>query len=115
MAATKRNEPAKPAPRRKPPATNPESRENQVINLAMDLAERQIREGTASSQIMTHFLKMGSPRERMERERLEQENELLKKKIESMESAKRVEELYESALNAMRSYSGQPAQEVYED
>lgn len=115
MATTQRksNEsPKKPSP---PPATTPEARENQVISLAMDLAERQIREGTASSQVINHFLKMGSPRERAERERLENENELLRKKIESMASAKRVEELYESALNAMRSYSGQQADKNFDD
>ena len=115
MATTQRksnDSPKKPSP---PPASTPEGRENQVISLAMDLAEKQIREGTASSQIMTHFLKLASPREKLERERLENENELLRKKVEAMESGKRVEELYEEALNAMRSYSGQEPVRQYDD
>jgi hypothetical protein len=78
-----------------------------MISLATDLAEQQIREGTASSQVISHFLKLGSTRERLEQERLEHENELTKVKIEAIESQKRVEELYLTALNAMRSYAGQ--------
>jgi hypothetical protein len=72
----------------------------------MDLAEKQIRSGTASSQVITHFLKLGSTRERLEQQRLEHENELTRVKIEALESQKRVEELYTEALNAMRSYAG---------
>lgn len=89
------------------PATTPEARENQLIALAADLAEKQIRDGTASSQLITHFLKLGSSREKLEQERLARENELLDAKVEAMASAKRVEELYAQALNAMRSYAGQ--------
>jgi hypothetical protein len=89
------------------PATSPEGRENQIVNLTMDLAERQIRDGTASSQVMTHFLKLASPREKLEREKLAAENEVLRAKVEQLQSAKNVEELYSAALNAMRQYSGQ--------
>lgn len=91
---------------RRRPATTPEGRENEVVSQAMDLAERQIQSGTASSQVITHFLKLGSTRERLEQERLEHENELTKVKIEALESQKRVEELYMEALQAMRSYAG---------
>ena len=105
MATTRRNSDAPKKPRQ-PPATTPEARENQLVALAMDAAEKQIREGTASSQIMTHFLKQASPREKLERQKLEAENEMLRKKVEAMASAKRVEELYEQALNAMRAYGG---------
>lgn len=97
--------------KRRPPATTPEARENQLVNLAVDLAEKQILDGTASSQVITHFLKLGSMREKMEREKLAEENKLLKAKTEAMQSAKRVEELYENALNAMRSYSGHTREE----
>lgn len=103
---------------RRPPATTPEGRENQVINLAIDLAEKQMLDGTASSQIITHYLKMGSSREMLEQERLRHENELTKVKIEMMAAAQRVEDLYALALNAMRSYSGQDPLELegeYED
>jgi hypothetical protein len=92
-------------PRHKP-ATTPEGRENEMVSIAHDLAERQIRNGTASSQVLTHFLKLGSTRERLEQERLEHENELTRVKIEALEGQKRVEELYLEALQAMRSYAG---------
>lgn len=80
--------------------------------MAADLAERQIREGSASSQVVTHFLKLGSSRERLEQQRLEHENELLRVKKEHMESQKRVETMYQEALNAMRSYSGQVVEDA---
>lgn len=89
------------------PALTPDARENQMIALAVDLAEKQLIEGTASSQVITHFLKLATSRERLEREKLEKENELLRAKTEAIESAKRVEELYSDALRAMRSYRGE--------
>lgn len=88
------------------PAINPEVRENQLISLAMDRAEEQLLNGTASSQIIVHFLKLGCAKAELEKEKIERENELLRAKTESLESAKRVEELYENALNAMKRYSG---------
>ena len=89
------------------PALTPEARENQLIALAVDLVEQRLREGTASSQETTHFLKLGSMKNRLEMEKLEEENKLLKAKTESIQSQKRVEELYAEALNAMRNYAGQ--------
>ena len=89
------------------PALTPEARENQMISLAADLAEKQLMEGTASSQVITHYLKLGSTRERLEREKIERENELLRAKVESLQSAHRSEELYENALKAFRRYSGE--------
>lgn len=105
MAATRKaaNESSKP---RRPPATTPEARENQLIALAVDLAERQIEEGSASSQVITHYLKLGTTRERLEQERLRSENELLKARIESLASGVRVEELYGKAIKAMATYAG---------
>lgn len=100
------------SPRRMRPALTPEARENQMISLAVDLAEEQLRDGTASAQVITHYLKLGSSRERLEREKLEKENELLRAKTKALESGQRVEELYEKALSAMKRYSGQ---EDYED
>lgn len=104
MPARRKHEEDKP-PRRKR-ATTPEGRENELVSDAIDLAEKQIRSGTASSQVITHFLKLGSTRERLEQQRLEHENELTRVKIEALESQKRVEELYMEALSAMRSYAG---------
>ena len=95
------------------PALTPEARENQMISLAVDLAERQLQEGTASSQVITHYLKLGSMRERLEREKLEEENKLLKAKTAQIQSMKRVEELYEEAIKAMRNYGGQGEQDEY--
>lgn len=89
------------------PALGVEARENQLISLAVDLAEQQLRDGTASSQVITHYLKLGSTKERLEKEKLERENELLRAKTESLQSMKHVEELYQNALDAMRAYSGQ--------
>ena len=88
------------------PALTPEARENQLVSLAINLAEQQLRDGTASSQVITHYLKLGSQKERLEIEKLQRENELLKAKTDSIASAKRTEELYENALRAMREYSG---------
>ena len=93
-------------PRKRPPATTPESRENQMIALAMDVVEERLRNGTASSQETTHFLKLGSIKEKRELALLEQELELKKAKTEAIQSAKRVEELYSKAIKAMKSYTG---------
>ena len=87
-------------------ALTPEARENQLIYLATELAEKQLREGTASSQVITHYLKMGTAKERIEREILEKQKDLLSAKTEALQSAKRVEELYANAIAAMRRYSG---------
>lgn len=92
--------------RRIRPALHPESREQQMINLAVDLAEKQMLEGTASSQVITHFLKLGTEKAKLERVKLEKETELLAAKTESLESAKRMEELYDKAIKAMQNYAG---------
>jgi hypothetical protein len=76
------------------------------VSLAVDLAEKQMLDGTASAQVITHYLKLGSSREQLEQEKMKQEVELAKAKIESMASAKRVEEMYAEALGAMRAYGG---------
>ena len=95
------------------PALTPEARENQLISLAVDLVEQRLIDGTASSQETTHFLKLGSMKNRLEMEKLEEENKLLKAKTESIQSQKRVEELYLEALNAMRNYAGQGNADEY--
>ncbi len=113
MAST-RNNPAAARKTRRAPATTPEAREHQLISLAHDEAERQIVSGEASSQVLTHFLKLGSTRERKEQRRLELEAELLEKKAAAMDSAKRVEELYDEAIKAMRRYGGAESTEDYD-
>ena len=87
------------------PATTPEARENQLISYAIDLAEKQLKEGTASSQVITHFLKLGSSKEKIEKEILEKQKDLIEAKTIAVQSSQRVEELYANALEAMKNYS----------
>ena len=95
------------------PALSPEARENQMISLAMDLAEQQLRDGTASSQLITEFVKRGAIKSRIEQEILEKQKELIEAKTQTLQSAQRVEELYSNALNAMKKYSGQDDSDDY--
>ena len=94
-------------PRRTAPAKTLEGRENQLVALAVDLAEKQIVAGTASAQVLTHFLRLGTRKAMLEVEKIKQENMLLAAKTEALESAQRIEELYAEALKAMRGYQGQ--------
>lgn len=94
------------------PAMTPEARENQLISLAVNLAEKQLREGTASSQVITHYLKLGSTKERMEKEMMAEQIKLLTAKTEALQSAKHVEELYKEAIDAFRIYNGQGSNEL---
>lgn len=98
--------PSEPAPRRRP-ATTPEAREQQMIALADALAEKQMRDGTASAQVITHYLKLGTTIHQLEQEKLRSENLLKQAQIEQMASSARIEELYGQALEAMSRYSGQ--------
>lgn len=93
--------------KRRPPASTPDERENQLIAEAINLAEKQIMEGTASAQVITHYLRLGSSKARLENEKLRRENELLKAKTEALESQKDMKKIYSEALAAMRTYSGQ--------
>ena len=113
MATRRRGE--DPPQTRRPPATTREGRENQMISLAVELAEKQLREGTASAQVISHYLKLGTTREQLEQEKLSRENKLLEAKADAIASAKRVEELYSTALDAMRSYAGMAAPELEYD
>lgn len=97
------------------PALTPEARENQLISLAVDLAERQLMEGTASSQVITHFLKLGTTKAELEKEKLKQENKLLEAKTKQAETSEEIKSLYENAIKAFRNYNGQGDPEDYED
>lgn len=99
--------------RRSRPALSPEAREKQMIALAVDCAEEQLRNGTASAQVITHYLKLGTTKERYENEKLKKELDLLTAKTEALQSQRRVEELYANALSAMKSY--QPSVNVIDD
>lgn len=95
-------------------ALTPEARENQLIALAVDLAEKQLREGTASSQVVTHFLKLGSTKEKIEKEILEKQKELIEAKTQNLHSTQRIEELYLKAKEAMVKYSGSNSSDIVE-
>lgn len=90
----------------------PEARESQLIALAYDLVEKRLREGTATSQETTHFLKLGSTKERLEKQIMEEQKKLLEAKTDALQSAKRMESLYEDAINAVRSYSSPVTREL---
>lgn len=102
MASKKEEEPK----RRGRPASTPEGREGQIVSKAVLLAEQQIEAGTASAQVITHWLKMGSERERLEREKLANENELLKAKVDELQSRERSDAKYDEALRVFKEYSG---------
>lgn len=112
MGRTKKMEPIDQNSSRKiRPALTPEARETQLISLAMDLVEQRLLNGTATSQETTFFLKLGSMKEKVEKEILEKQKTLIEAKTDALQAAKRIEELYANALSAMREYSGQD----YED
>ena len=106
MARTKK--PITPAIEAAPPGITPEDREDMLISLAFDLAEQRLRDGTASNQLIAEIISRGSPREKLQREKLERENAMLKAKAEALEAQKHTDEIYKKALEAMRSYSGMP-------
>lgn len=89
-----------------PPATTPEGRENQLIGMAIELAAKQLSEGTASSQVISHFLKLGSSQVRLEKEVLEVKKAYMESKIEEIKSSARSEELFSAAINAFKKYQG---------
>lgn len=107
MAARRTNHPNASESGR-PPAASPEARENQLISSAVELAAKQLSDGTASAQVITHFLKLGSSTERLDQEKKQTEIDLAKAKIDAMASAVKIEEMYGEALSAMRRYGGQP-------
>src|SRR5512138_2639083 len=97
--------------RRQAPGETIQSREDQIIRLAYDLVEQRILKGTATSQEVTEFIRLGSTKAQLERDKLKHENELLRAKTESLESQKRIEQLYGEAMAAFRKYSGQTSDE----
>lgn len=97
------------------PALEPEAREQQLANLAYNLAEQQLLDGTASSQVITHFLKAATAKAALEKEKLRKENILLTAKAEAIESQKRSEEMFAEAIKAMKNYTGNGDPDDYED
>lgn len=106
MAKAKASNSSSTSPKKMRPALTPEARENQLIALAVDLAEQQLRDGTASSQVISHFLKLGSSTHKMEKEMNEKQQELMDAKIENLKINARNEEVMQEAIAAMRTYKG---------
>ncbi|NCB47375.1 hypothetical protein EOM81_10215 [bacterium] len=106
MSKVEAEDPSASSRRKRRPALTPEAREQQLVCLAIDLAEQQLLDGTASSQVITHYLKLGSEKDRIEREMLEKKKELLEAQTQALKAAKKIDELYADALSAMRSYAG---------
>lgn len=105
---------SEPSQKKMRPALTPEARENQLISLAMDLAEQRLRDGTASSQEVTHFLKLGSSKAVLERDKLLEENKLLRAKTNAIENEAESKALYEEAIKAFRNYNGQGDPDEYD-
>lgn len=101
--------------RKRPPARTPEEEENYMISIAVKAAEKQILDGRASSQVLTHYLKLATMKERLEKEKLEAEVELLKAKKESLESTRQLEILYADAIKAVALYTGHSEDDEEED
>lgn len=101
--------------RRRSPATTPEAREQQLISRAVDLAEKQLIEGTASAQVIVHYLKLATAKTGLENEKLKRENEFLEAKSEALKSQQRMESVYEDAIAAMRKYSGADLKEDFDE
>lgn len=99
---------AKVSAKRKPPAKTPEAREAQLVNMAYEFAEEQFRTGEASSQVTTHFLKLGSERERLEREKIRHETVLLEAKVKQIESQAELKVLFEDAMARLTGYQRGP-------
>lgn len=97
--------------KRQTPAITPEGREDQMIAYAVNLAEEQLRNGTASSQVITHYLKLGSMRERMEKQKLQEEIKLLTAKTEAIKADREKNELYAQVIEAIRTYSPHGSEE----
>ena len=104
---------ANPSRTKRRPALSPEARENQLIALAIDVVEERLRNGTASSQETTHFLKLGTTKARLEKEILEEQKKLITAKTKAIESQDELKEMYADALKALRSYQGQGDSDDY--
>lgn len=82
----------------------PEAEEAEMIAMATALAKKQLREGTASAQVITHYLKLGTTRERLEKEILVEQKKLYAAKTDQIETGKKLETLYQDAITAFTSY-----------
>ena len=98
-----------------PPAKTPEAWEDRLIGLAYAEAEKQLLAGTASSQIVNHFLKLGSSKESLEKDILREKSKLMSAQTQNLEDSKRTEETYQKAIDAMKIYSGHGEEDHYDE
>lgn len=101
--------------RKSAPAKSAKARENQLISLAADLAEKKLRDGTASSQIICTLLNFASLKHKLEIEKIKSDISLAEAKKKNMENADGIMELYSDALNAFKSYKGSNEEEIDEE
>lgn len=99
---------------RRPPAPTPEAREMQMISYAVDLAERQMLEGTASAQVITHYLKLASSRNALETKKIERENKLLDARVKQIDESAQNGDLYQQVIQAMKEYTGEEVDRPYD-
>lgn len=112
---TKKSAPKNGTRRRQTPARTPEARENQLIGLAMELVEQQLRDGSVTSQVLTHFLRLATVKEKLQNEKLRSDLKVAEAKIKQIESQEDIKEMYSQALAAMKSYSGAAFEEEIDD
>ena len=98
-----------------PPASSDEERTLQMASLAMDLAEKRLREGRASSAEILYFVKQGSEEARLERAKLAEDVKLIQARVADIERSKNTEELYAKAISAFQEYQGLDYEECDED
>lgn len=92
-----------------------EGKESQLINLAMKLAEKKLRDGTASSQIITHFLGLATAKAQLEAEKLKADVKLSSAKVDKINSDRDMKNIYEQVIDAMKKYQGEMEDDDYED
>lgn len=101
--------------RKRAPALDPDAREAQLINLAMNRAEEQLQAGTASSQVITHFLRLATEKTKLERDKIAAEVALANAKVDAIRAQQTSEQMYQEALEAFRSYGSTAGFNNYED
>lgn len=90
------------------PPLSDKDHEAKLISLTLQMAEQQLIDGTASSQVMTHFLRLGSIRSKVELEKLRLENNLLTEKIQSEKMGQQLKEMFQDVMESLRDYQAPP-------
>lgn len=83
-----------------------EERERELAYLATCLAEQQLRDGSAKAQVITHYLKLASPRENIERRMMEAKIQLLEGQLQACQRDTTTQQLLEEAIESLKMYRG---------